>query len=230
MSVRLRVVARAGHDSQVIPLRHGLDPRAALADAGWHDPAYLGAGRPADDPTAVLIDVAARRGEPVPAADPEVTVTDPTLVVADGEVAVPHQRLAAYAVVVEQGALLLTQLSERVHLVPGWWNLPGGGVDPGEDPVAGVVREVWEETGQRLEPGELLDVHTKHWLGRAPSGALEDFQAIRLVYAGRVLTPSPPVVHDVGGSTAQARWVPLDEIDDLPLVETIGLLRDAGRI
>lgn len=230
MSVRLRILPTDGTEATVIPLRHGLDPRSALADAGWHDPAYLRATRPADEPGVVVIDVEASSGEVVPADEPAATAADPALVIADGEVAVQHQRLASYAVVVEDGDVLLTQLSERVHLAPGWWNLPGGGVDPGEDPVDGLVREVWEETDQRLEPGELVDVHTQHWLGRAPSGALEDFQAIRLIYAGRVRQPTEPVIHDVGGSTAQARWVPLAELDDLPLVQTIALLRQAGRL
>ena len=231
MSVRLRVVpAAGGTEATVIPLRHGLDPRSALAEVGWHDPTYLRAARPSGEPGVVVIDVEASPGEAVAADEPAATAADPALEIAAGEVAVPHQRLAAYAVVVEEGAVLLTQLSERVHLVPGWWNLPGGGVDPGEDPVDGVVREVWEETDQRLEPGELVDVHTQHWLGRAPSGALEDFQAIRLIYAGRVRQPTEPVIHDVGGSTAQARWVPRAELDDLPLVQTIALLRQAGRL
>ncbi|WP_201465716.1 NUDIX hydrolase [Janibacter melonis] len=213
----------------LVPLRHGEDPRAALAAVGWHDPRWLGASRPAGEPETVEIEVAARRGEVTPFV-PAVAPLDAGLDLAPGEEVVPHQRVAAYAVVVEGGALLLTQLSSRVHAAPGRWTLPGGGLDPGEDPVAGLVREVWEESGQDAEIGGLLDVQTQHWVGRAPSGALEDFHAVRLVYRARVAAPSAPVVHDVGGSTADARWVPLDEIDALRLVPTVLLLREAGHL
>ncbi len=220
----------AADQAEVVPLPHGADLPATLRSAGWHDPRYVEAYRPEGRPDDLVITVEATPGPREPAPEPVAAPQDPGLVVESGEIAVAHQRIAAYAVVVEDGAVLLTQLSERVHLVPGWWNLPGGGVDPGEDPVAGLVREVWEETDQRLEPGPLVDVHTQHWLGRAPSGALEDFQAVRLIYSGHVADPHQPVIHDVGGSTAQARWVPRVEIEELPVVATVRLMREDGRL
>lgn len=36
----------------------------------------------------------------------------------------------------------------------GWWITPGGGLEPGEDDRAGAARELFEETGLRLEPAE----------------------------------------------------------------------------
>ena len=32
------------------------------------------------------------------------------------------------------------------------WVLPGGGIDPGEDPETAALREVWEETGLTGDP------------------------------------------------------------------------------
>ncbi|MFI5957236.1 NUDIX domain-containing protein [Cryptosporangium sp. NPDC051539] len=52
-----------------------------------------------------------------------------------------------------------------------WWEVPGGGVDPGEDTVGAALREVLEETGIELSR-EVVAPVTWHcemtycWLGR----------------------------------------------------------------
>jgi 8-oxo-dGTP pyrophosphatase MutT (NUDIX family) len=51
----------------------------------------------------------------------------------------------------------------RVVVVKGWlgngkWTLPGGGLHKGEDPLDGVLRETLEETGVRLERGQVRPV------------------------------------------------------------------------
>ncbi|OYO00992.1 NUDIX hydrolase [Enemella evansiae] len=133
---------------------------------------------------------------------------DPDLHTEPGEVPQVRQRVAAYGIVTSPRGLLATQFSDRTH-VPGQWGLPGGGVDPGEEPPRTVVREAWEESGQRIEIGDLVAVQSDHWIGRAPNGTLEDFHAVRLVYAGTCAEPTDPVVHDVGGTTSAAQWVDL---------------------
>ena len=37
-----------------------------------------------------------------------------------------------------------------------FWQMPQGGVDPGEDPGAAVLRELWEETGAKAEHVEVI--------------------------------------------------------------------------
>jgi len=66
--------------------------------------------------------------------DPERT-HDVTLVITNGE------RLA---------------LIRKPQFGPGIWRPPGGGVKPGEDPVEGITREAFEETG--------LDVEVRRYL------------------------------------------------------------------
>ena len=118
------------------------------------------------------------------------------------------QRVAAYALVVRDGQVLLTRNSARgPH--PGTWTLPGGGIDHGEDPRATVVREVREETGLACTPGEVLDVTSTHFEGTAPSGRREDFHALQVVFGATVEDAGEPRVLESGGTTDAAAWVPL---------------------
>lgn len=57
-----------------------------------------------------------------------------------------RQRVGVYAILPRDGALLLTHQAEPVPE----FQLPGGGIDPGESPVAALHREVFEETGWRI--------------------------------------------------------------------------------
>jgi 8-oxo-dGTP diphosphatase len=124
------------------------------------------------------------------------------------------QRPGAYALLLrEPGEVLLTRLSGP----RGHWTIPGGGVDPGEDPAAAVRREVMEETGLVFEPGPLIDVRSVRFLGYAPDRRLEDFQSFSLIYDGTVDTVTQPQVLEVDGSTVEARWVPWAQLGGLTL-------------
>lgn len=55
-------------------------------------------------------------------------------------------RPGAYAVLMRAGQILVTHQSEPRPE----FQLPGGGIDPGEGPLAALHREVFEETGWRI--------------------------------------------------------------------------------
>ena len=64
-------------------------------------------------------------------------------------------RLAVGAVVLrEDGAVLLVQRARPPAV--GSWTLPGGKVEEGESQEQAIVREVFEETGLRVEVGPIL--------------------------------------------------------------------------
>jgi len=119
------------------------------------------------------------------------------------------QRAGAYAVLQNEGRLLLTRLRYA-----GVWTLPGGGIDHGEAPLDAVRREVHEETGLELTDAWLLDVDSAHFTGHGPDGTLEDFHAVRMLYTGTVPLDVEPRVVEVDGSSDAAAWVPIAEIGE----------------
>lgn len=95
-----------------------------------------------------------------------------------------------------------------------WWTLPGGGVEPCEDPFDAVVREVAEETGCSAVVERLLGVDSRVIPGaesRRPG--TEDHQNIGIFYAARItagtLRPEP------NGETAESVWTPLADVPTL---------------
>ena len=53
----------------------------------------------------------------------------------------------------EGGRILLFHALTPDQIPDGWWELPGGGIDPGETYLEAAVREIREETGLILDPG-----------------------------------------------------------------------------
>lgn len=51
--------------------------------------------------------------------------------------------------------LLLKRSHQAVHF-PGYWDFPGGKLEKGEDPVLGIEREVFEETGFKIKATKVL--------------------------------------------------------------------------
>lgn len=130
--------------------------------------------------------------------------------------AVRLQRVAAYALVIRDDQILLVRNSPRGPY-PGGWTLPGGGIDHGESPQQAVVREVAEETGLACTVGEVLVVTDAHFEGTAPSGRTEDFHTVQIIFEGTVLGGGAPRVVEEGGTSDDAAWVALSDLDSLRL-------------
>lgn len=204
MTSRITVEGIAGGQTVFSqPLIHGLAPRRMLREASFKPLELLGyrmgaAGDITLSYTCQPLNAAHYRN-----ATPRHAVAG----------AIKRQRVAAYAVVTSERGVLLTQLSRQTGR-PGLWILPGGGVDDGENPRNGVMREAWEEAGQVIRDPQLVDVSTSHRVGPGREGTIEDFHAVRLIFRAYCDEPSEPVLHDVGGSTERAAWFDADAVCD----------------
>jgi 8-oxo-dGTP pyrophosphatase MutT (NUDIX family) len=83
-------------------------------------------------------------------------------------------------VAVQAGRVLLVK-NERDE-----WELPGGKLEPGEDPRACVAREIGEEAGWQVSTGPILDCWQYH------IGAGQD--VVIVTYGCHVASVGPPVV------------------------------------
>jgi 8-oxo-dGTP diphosphatase len=59
--------------------------------------------------------------------------------------------IAVKCFVVSDGRLLLLKRSKKTKHRPGAWDIPGGRLEPGENPFEGLERETMEETGIKTE-------------------------------------------------------------------------------
>ena len=105
----------------------------------------------------------------------------------------------------DQGRLLLIK---RGHAPgAGLWSLPGGRIEPGETGAEALVREMREETGLVIDPGQLIGTVRRP----ARDGAVFDIRDYAATVTGGTLRP--------GDDAADARWVAASELESLPITE-----------
>ncbi|RPK44773.1 Bifunctional NMN adenylyltransferase/Nudix hydrolase [Streptomyces sp. ADI92-24] len=133
-------------------------------------------------------------------------------------------RLAAYAVCVEDGRVLLAR-----HVSANGesnWTLPGGGVEQGEDPFDAVIREVAEETGCDAVVESLLGVDSRVIPAAEARRGIEH-QNIGVFYRVRItggrLRPEP------NGEVAESVWTPFPDVASLRRSSLIDVGLDLAR-
>lgn len=76
-----------------------------------------------------------------------------------------HSVPGAQALVERDGRVLLGR--RAFDPAAGRWDVPGGFLEEGEDPVDGLRRELREETGLEIEPVEFLGIWLQPYAGRS---------------------------------------------------------------
>lgn len=96
------------------------------------------------------------------------------------------RRPGVYAVLLRGDDLLLTHQAAPVPE----FQLPGGGIDPGEQPIAALHREVFEETGWSIGPPRFLGAYRRFTY--LPEYDLWAEKLCRIFLARPILRLGPP--------------------------------------
>jgi 8-oxo-dGTP diphosphatase len=104
-----------------------------------------------------------------------------------------------------QGRLLLIKRGHAPGL--GLWSLPGGRIEPGETDATALRREMLEETGLLIEPGELIGTVRRP----GPDGDVYDIRDYAATVTGGMLR--------AGDDAADARWVVVSKLAALDLTD-----------
>jgi ADP-ribose pyrophosphatase YjhB (NUDIX family) len=126
-------------------------------------------------------------------------------------------RVGAYALVKDASDRLLLVRGAAGSDGPGQWWMPGGGLDFGEDPATGVLRELREETGLEGRLAGLVGaISTVFETSMERPG--EPVHAVGFVY--RVEIVGGELRHEVDGSSDQCAWLSRAETRRLRLSPT----------
>lgn len=126
-------------------------------------------------------------------------------------------RIGAHGVIIADEQILLTHWNEDGRT---GWTLPGGGLEEYETSEQAALREIREETGLEAELLDLLGVDSYYIPpGDRKVDSDQPLHILRIVFRARIAGGT--LTHEVGGSSDEARWVPLAEVAALPTVPLV---------
>lgn len=137
---------------------------------------------------------------------------------------VPSRRAARLILFDSTGHVLLIKGHDTHDLDHQWWFTVGGGLEPGESPVEGAIREAREETGLDIQPGVVVGpvMHRKAEF-RFRNVVARQEEDFFLAYMNQ---PRPAL--DTNGLTDlenqtldEFRWLTPDQVDVLARKETV---------
>jgi 8-oxo-dGTP diphosphatase len=133
----------------------------------------------------------------------------------------PKKNPGCVAVIITSRREIILQLRDDKPGIcwPGYWSLPGGGIEPGETPMDTVLREIKEEAGitpDMIEEATVAEyeplknpphVFLGTWDGKESDLTLGEGQALRLFPVDRLPEKMPPhIQHYIQHLAGSVDW------------------------
>jgi 8-oxo-dGTP diphosphatase len=127
-------------------------------------------------------------------------------------------RIRCTGMIVQENALLLVEYDQNgIH-----YNLPGGGLEPGETIMEGVAREVFEETTAEVEVGPLALIYEFAPHKQSGDYGVNEKHSLHLIFECTLKNNSIPRLppHPDPHQTA-VKWISIDELDSILLIPNL---------
>jgi 8-oxo-dGTP diphosphatase len=112
------------------------------------------------------------------------------------------RKVAKAALFNENNEILILNRSKADPISPGMVDFPGGALDPGESPDQAILREIQEEIGVALKPGDVSLMY-------AHSSFFNNKNVLRYVYVGKLAKNS---IIKLSHEHDNFKWAHLDEV------------------
>lgn len=129
-----------------------------------------------------------------------------------------HVRIRCTALIIENNSVLLVEYDDNgIH-----YNLPGGGLEPGETIIEGVAREVLEETTADVEVGPLALIYEFPPHKQSGDYDVNVKHGLHLIFECTIKNHSIPKLPEYPDPNQTAvKWIPIEELDSILLLPNI---------
>lgn len=130
----------------------------------------------------------------------------------------PHVRIRCTGLIIQNDCLLLVEYNENgIH-----YNLPGGGLEPGETIKEGVVREVFEETTAEVTVGPLALIYEMAPHKQSGEYSNQDPHSLSLIFECKLKENSiPQLPSNPDPHQSAVKWIPIQDLDSIVLFPNI---------
>ncbi|WP_333485677.1 NUDIX domain-containing protein [Paenibacillus sp. SYP-B4298] len=129
-----------------------------------------------------------------------------------------HIRVRCTGLIIEKECVLLVEYEDNgIH-----YNLPGGGLEPGETIKEGVAREVLEETTAKVTVGSLALTYEMAPHNQSGEYSNQEPHGLHLIFECKLKENSiPKLPNRPDPHQSAVKWVPIDELDSILLFPNI---------
>ncbi len=129
-----------------------------------------------------------------------------------------HVRIRCTGLIVKNNSILLVEYDYNgVH-----YNLPGGGLEPGETIVEGVAREVLEETTAEVDVGPLALIYEFAPHKQSGDYGVDEKHGVSLIFDCTLKDNSiPRLPQHPDPHQSAVKWIPIEALDSVLLIPNI---------